>query len=124
MKNLNAQIAELIKANTPDPMKTLAGTGSDRYFANNIYPYMGKLSKDRAVELLTYEGYVSPRRTLPGMDVNSWYNAATEGEREHMANKLAKAGYPENGKHSEYGIQKAAIKRFLTDIHDDIEDLI
>ena len=121
MNNLNAQIreaAELIKACARDPRETLAGTGSDRYFAQAIYPFMGKIAKDKAAELMRREAY------LPYADVNAWYDNASDGEREHMANKLAKAGYPQNGKHSEYGIQKAAIKRFIADINNDIEELI
>ena len=123
MKTLNAQIAELIEeARVKFNGNTLAGEGSDRFFENAVYCYMGKIAKDRAVDLLHHEGYI--RRPLPDTDVTSWYDNASEGEREHMANKLAKAGYPENGKHSEYGIQKAAIKRFIADINEDIEELI
>ena len=118
MNNLHEQIAELIESHVSADIDQLAGNGSGLYFEKVIYPHMGKIAKDKAAELLRRDGY------LPYADVNAWYDNASDGEREHMANKLAKAGYPENGKHSEYGIQKAAIKRFLTDIKEDIEDLI
>ena len=119
MNNLHEQIAELIESHISADPNRLAGNGSDRYFEQAIYPFMGKIAKDRAAELLRREGYLP----VPG-EVATWYDNASDGEREHMANKLAKAGHPRCGKHSEYGIQKAAIKRFLTDIKEDIEDLI
>jgi hypothetical protein len=33
------------------------------------------------------------------VSVDDWYEGASEGAREHMANKLAKSGYPSKGVH-------------------------
>ena len=37
--------------------------------------------------------------------VSDWYESASAGELTHMANKLAKNGYPERGVHSKAAIE-------------------
>ena len=42
------------------------------------------------------------------LSVEEWYDEADGGERTHMANKLAKHGYPERGVHSRAAIEAAS----------------
>ena len=43
------------------------------------------------------------------LSVDEWYDEADGGERTHMANKLAKHGYPERGVHSRAAIEAATL---------------
>ena len=44
------------------------------------------------------------------VSVYEWFDSASDGELNHMANKLAKNGYPERGVHSKAGIE-ASVRR-------------
>ena len=44
------------------------------------------------------------------VSVLNWYESASTGELTHMANKLAKNGYPERGVHSKAAIE-ASVRR-------------
>ena len=84
----------------------LAGEGSDQYVAD-LFQSMGKIAKEELVRLLTHDQYIS-QVSLFATNVEEWYEAATEGQREHMANKLAKHSYPLNGKHNHNNIYYTA----------------
>lgn len=62
-----------------------------------LYRNMSDRDKKILASLFQNDGYLFIR---PMQGVQEWYDEASEGEREFMANKLAKHDYPRNGKWS------------------------
>jgi hypothetical protein len=72
-----------------------------------------EISYEAVLDAMSYEEKYVLARELKGYlpvnptDVDHWYDDAEDGEREHMANKLAKHGYPRRGKwHHAYSLSE------------------
>jgi hypothetical protein len=88
-----------------------------------------EVSYEAVLDAMSYEEKYVLARELKGYlptnptDVDHWYDDATDGDREHMANKLAKHGYPHRGKwHHDYALSDI-VARLLKD-GKTLEDLI
>ena len=61
---------------------------------NEVWNALEFSDKTELLERLIIGGYADYPE---GVGVDDWYEGASEGEREHMANKLSKHGYPTSG---------------------------
>ena len=97
-----AELEEVRTLVTKPDRLLFAGMASGDYVENKVYPHLGHIAKSRLMRLLSEDNYI------PTPNVNLWFHNASEGERAHMANKLAKHGYPLEGKHAHHEIYNRA----------------